>query len=260
MDRLPTMYEQFKTLAGVDISTERMEVGPTAHYSMGGVAVDAKCRTKVSGLIAVGEVMSQIHGANRLGGNSLLDTMVFGKIAGAEAATLAKERSEIETPTEMNLKNRSDLGLFIVDDPINLRDKMQEIMVLNAGIVRNRTKLEEGLAKILELKNIYYKGQGVSIDSKNPDYESLNSLWQVKSSLFVCETIIRSALNRQESRGAHFRADFPKIDDVNWKVNIFCRKNGEQIELYKRNVKEVSGSLAKFLKEHTKAEHQREFE
>jgi succinate dehydrogenase / fumarate reductase flavoprotein subunit len=260
MDRLPTMYEQFKTLAGVDISTERMEVGPTAHYSMGGVAVDAKCRTKVSGLIAVGEVMSQIHGANRLGGNSLLDTMVFGKIAGAEAATLAKERSKIETPTQMNLKNRSDLGLFIVDDPISLRNKMQEIMVLNAGIVKNRTKLEEGLAKILELKNIYYKGQGVSIDSKNPDYESLNSLWQVKSSLFVCETIIRSALNRQESRGAHFRADFPKIDDVNWKVNIFCRKNGEQIELYKRNVKEVSGSLAKFLKEHTKAEHQREFE
>ncbi|MGG6460551.1 MAG: hypothetical protein ACM3JQ_03890 [Candidatus Eiseniibacteriota bacterium] len=186
--------------------------------------------------------------------------MVFGKIAGAEAATLAKEISEIETPMEMNLKNRSDLGLFIVDDPINLRDKMQEIMVLNAGIVKNRTKLEEGLAKILELKNIYYKGQGVSIDSKNPDYESLNSLWQAKSSLFVCETIIRSALYRQESRGAHFRADFPRIDDVNWKVNIFCRKNGEQIELRKQNVKEVSGSLAKFLKEHSKAEHQREFE
>jgi succinate dehydrogenase/fumarate reductase flavoprotein subunit len=160
----------------------------------------------------------------------------------------------------MNSKNRSDLGLFIVDDPTKLRDKMQEIMVLNAGIVKNRTKLEEGLAKILELRNIYYKGQSVSIDSKNLDYENLNLLWQVKSSLIVCETIIRCALNRQESRGAHFRADFPKIDDENWKVNIFCRKNGEQIELYKQYVKEVAGSLAKFLKEHTKAEHQREFE
>src|SRR5215208_406112 len=90
LDRLPTMYEQFKNIAGIDISEEKMEVGPTAHYSMGGVVVDIKCRTKIRGLFAVGEVISQIHGANRLGGNSLLDTLVFGKIAGCEAAKLAK--------------------------------------------------------------------------------------------------------------------------------------------------------------------------
>ena len=94
MDRLPTMYEQFKNIDGIDISKEKMEVGPTAHYSMGGVVVDMNCRTKIRGLFAVGEVISQIHGANRLGGNSLLDTVVFGKIAGAEAARFANEVRE----------------------------------------------------------------------------------------------------------------------------------------------------------------------
>ena len=94
LDRLPTMYEQFKNIAGIDISKEKMEVGPTAHYSMGGVVVDIKCRTKIRGLFAVGEVISQIHGANRLGGNNLLDTIVFGKIVGSEAARLAKEVGE----------------------------------------------------------------------------------------------------------------------------------------------------------------------
>ena len=94
MDRLPTMYEQFKNIDGIDISKEKMEVGPTAHYSMGGVVVDINCKTNIRGLFAVGEVISQIHGANRLGGNSLLDTVVFGKIAGGEAAKLAKEVGE----------------------------------------------------------------------------------------------------------------------------------------------------------------------
>ena len=88
------MYEQFKNIDGIDISKEKMEVGPTAHYSMGGISVDINCRTKVKGLFAVGEVISQIHGANRLGGNSLLDTVVFGKIAGREATKLAKEVGE----------------------------------------------------------------------------------------------------------------------------------------------------------------------
>ena len=91
LDRLPTMYKQFKDISGVDISKEKMEVGPTAHYSMGGLSVDINCKTKVEGLFAAGEVISQIHGANRLGGNSLLDTLVFGKIAGREASIFAKQ-------------------------------------------------------------------------------------------------------------------------------------------------------------------------
>ena len=93
------MYKQFKDIAGVDISQEKMEVGPTAHYSMGGLLVDINCKTKVEGLFAAGEVISQIHGANRLGGNSLLDTLVFGKIAGKEASIFAKQ---LQTPQEDN--------------------------------------------------------------------------------------------------------------------------------------------------------------
>ena len=94
LDRLPTMYEQFRDLAGIDISKQKMEVAPTAHYSMGGVVVDLNCRTKIRNLFAVGEVISQIHGANRLGGNSLLDTVVFGKIAGSHAGEISKGKRE----------------------------------------------------------------------------------------------------------------------------------------------------------------------
>src|ERR687898_160403 len=128
LDRLPTMYEQFKNIDGIDISKEKMEVGPTAHYSMGGVVVDIKCRTKIKGLFAVGEVISQIHGANRLGGNSLLDTIVFGKIAGDHAARLAKEVRERQNTEpsllEPNVNNNNnqkefgDDGIFIVKEPI----------------------------------------------------------------------------------------------------------------------------------------------
>jgi succinate dehydrogenase / fumarate reductase flavoprotein subunit len=148
LDRLPTMYEQFKKIDGIDISKEKMEVGPTAHYSMGGVVVDIKCRTtKIRGLFAVGEVISQIHGANRLGGNSLLDTIVFGKIAGDEAAKLAKEvEGDMEKtgrPSSLQLnvdninqKEFDDDGVFIVKEPIRFRDEIQELMKQNAGIRR----------------------------------------------------------------------------------------------------------------------------
>ena len=131
LDRLPTMYEQFNNIAGIDISKEKMEVGPTAHYSMGGVVVDIKCRaTKIKGLFAVGEVISLIHGANRLGGNSLLDTVVFGKIAGGEAARVAIEVrekiNEAEEPSMLglNVDNRKEFeddGIFTVKEPIKFR-------------------------------------------------------------------------------------------------------------------------------------------
>jgi succinate dehydrogenase / fumarate reductase, flavoprotein subunit len=152
LDRLPTMYEQFKNIAGIDISKEKMEVGPTAHYSMGGVVVDIKCRTKIRGLLAVGEAKSQIHGANRLGGNSLLDTVVFGKIAGGQAARLAKEQGEREKTGPSSLVRRKvnnsqekefDDGLFIVKEPIKFRNEIQELMKQNAGIIREGTRLQD---------------------------------------------------------------------------------------------------------------------
>jgi succinate dehydrogenase/fumarate reductase flavoprotein subunit len=273
LDRLPTMYEQFKNIAGIDISEEKMEVGPTAHYSMGGVVVDIKCRTKIRGLFAVGEVISQIHGANRLGGNSLLDTVVFGKIVGGEAARLAKELAEIKktagpsSQLQLNVNNQKefedDHGIFIVKEPIKFRNEIQELMKQNAGIIREEIKLQNGLKRILELKNEFYSKDNILKEFKLDDDgngENVVLTWEIKSSLVVCEAIIRSALMRQESRGAHYRSDFPNLDDEKWKVNIYCRKEGSEMVLFKQNVKEIKGPLADLLQAHIKPEHHREFE
>jgi succinate dehydrogenase/fumarate reductase flavoprotein subunit len=264
LDRLPTMYEQFKNIDGIDISKEKMEVGPTAHYSMGGILVDINCRTKVRGLFAVGELISQIHGANRLGGNSLLDTVIFGKIAGREAATLAKEvgvRRKIETSllgSTIDSQKVFEDGIFIVKEPITFRDELQELMKFNAGIIRDQTKLQNGLKGILELSRKFYSKDNILKEFKID--EDVVLTMEVKSSLVVCEAIIRSALMRQESRGAHYRSDFPNLDDEKWKVNIYCRKEGSDMVLFKENVKEIKGPLADLLNIHVKAEHHREFE
>ncbi|TLX88028.1 MAG: FAD-dependent oxidoreductase [Thaumarchaeota archaeon] len=288
-ERLTTMYEQFQKLDGIDISKEKMEVGPTAHYSMGGVVVDINCRTTVKGLFAVGEVISQIHGANRLGGNSLLDTIVFGKIAGGEAAKFAKQgitentkKTEAASQLKSNVYNqKKELddnnddyygGIFVVKQPINFRNEIQELMKQNAGIVREQTRLQNGLKRILDMKDEFYsdkdniKIKEFEIDDYN-NCEDLVLSWQVKSSLIACEAIIRSALIRQESRGAHYRSDFPKLDDEKWKINIYCRKvekgasaAAAKMVLFKDSVKEIKGPLADFLKSHAKAAHHRTFE
>ncbi|MFL6403012.1 MAG: FAD-dependent oxidoreductase [Nitrososphaeraceae archaeon] len=287
-ERLTTMYEQFQQLDGIDISKEKMEVGPTAHYSMGGVVVDINCRTNVNGLFAVGEVISQIHGANRLGGNSLLDTVVFGKIAGDEAAKLALQERKVniektkEAPSQLksslvNHKNRFDdddnyEGIFVVEEPMKFRNELQKLMMQNAGIVREQTRLQDGLKRILELKNEFYSNKHninlkeSSIADGNDNIENIVLTLQVKSSLIACEAIIRSALMREESRGAHYRSDFPRLDDERWKVNIYCTKRENRIPevaemtLFKQNVKEISGPLVDFLKSHVKAAHHRTFE
>ena len=215
LDRLPTMYEQFKNLDGIDISKEKMEVAPTAHYSMGGVVVDIKCSTKIRGLFAVGEAISQIHGANRLGGNSLLDTVVFGKIAGGEAARLAKDVGELKKTEpslpgpNVNNQKEFDDGIFIIKEPITFRNEIQELMKQTAGIIREETKLQNGLKRILELKKEFYSKDNILKEFKIDD-ENVVLTWEVKSSLVVCEAIIRGALMRQESRGAHYRSDFPE--------------------------------------------------
>ncbi len=271
LDRLPTMYKQFKDIDGIDISKEKMEVGPTAHYSMGGVVTDIKCRTKIEGLFAVGEVISQIHGANRLGGNSLLDTVVFGKIAGNEAAKVIKEEREkgkgkIREPSslqvDVNSRNRFEDEIFVVKNPVKFRDEIQELMNQNAGIIREETKLKNGLKRILSLKKEFYSKDSIinKVKIGENDAENVVLTWQVKSSLVVCEAIIRSALMRQESRGAHYRSDFPKLDEVKWNCNIYCSRTGGEMVLFKQNVKEIKEPIKGLLKAHVKPEHQREFE
>jgi succinate dehydrogenase / fumarate reductase, flavoprotein subunit len=242
-----------------------MEIAPTAHYSMGGVKVDDKGGTKIKGLFAVGEVAGQVHGANRLGGNSLLGTVVFGKIAGREAARRAKEGGRRTnqrkiTPTksllEVSANKEKGLGdeLFAAKHPIEFRNEIQELMQENAGIVREATKLQKGLKRILKLKKKFYSKDNIILKKFKID-ESVVRTWEVKSALVVCEAVVKSALMRQESRGAHYRSDFLMADDKKWKVNIHCRKQGREMAFFTRQVKEVTGTLKDSLKAPVEAEH-----
>src|SRR3712207_2674154 len=159
------MYDQFKRIAGVDIAKEKMEVAPTSHYSMGGVKVDLKCQTSVKGLFAIGEVAGQVHGANRLGGNSLLGTLVFGKIAGREAATMVAREKKKRTINGKSASSSSILGitynnkdktlvstLFAVKQPNRIHNQIQQVMQQNAGIIREASKLRKGIKKISHLQ------------------------------------------------------------------------------------------------------------
>lgn len=275
LDRLPTMYEQFKSINGIDISKEKMEVGPTAHYSMGGIVVDTKCRTKFKGLFAAGEAISQIHGANRLGGNSLLDTMVFGKIAGSEAARLAKEITDNTSPKISSLSPTLRLNeniskefkdeIFMVKEPLVFRNKIQDLMEQYVGIIRDNARLQKGLKQLLELNEAFYSEDNIltdfQIDDGKYNIENIILTLEVKSSLIVCEAIIRSALMRQESRGAHFRSDFPNTDNEKWMRNIYCKRNKEsEMLLYTGEVKVIEGPLKELLKSYSTPEHHREFE
>ena len=222
----------------------------------------------------------------------MLDTVVFGKIAGHEAAKLAMQERKVNTektkeaPSQLksslvNQKNRYDddddnyEGIFVIEEPMKFRSEIQKLMMQNAGIVREETRLQDGLKRILELKNEFYSNKHNVINLKessiadgngNDKIENIVLSLQVKSSLIACEAIIRSALMREESRGAHYRSDFPKLDGERWKVNIYCTKRGNrmpellEMRLFKDNVKEISGPLADFLKSHVKAAHHRTFE
>ena len=153
--------------------------------------------------------------------------------------------------------------MFIVKEPNKFRDEIQELMKQNAGIVREETNLKKGLKRILEFKNEFYSKDKIlkefNIDVNNDENIVVSS--QVsESSLVACEAIIRCALIREESRGAHYRSDFPKLDDEKWKINIYCRKEGTEMTSFKEQVKEIKGPLADFINTHIQAEHHREFE
>ena len=261
LERLPTMYDQFKSIAGIDISRQKMEVAPTAHYSMGGVVVDSKCQTSVKGLFAIGEIVGQVHGANRLGGNSLLGTVVFGKIAGGESASIVKaekkktikRRTSAEPQIADYKVKKLASTLFVVEEAEIIRRQVQQVMEENAGIVRDGRKLLKGRKQILELKKEFYSKNHRAKDPKN--YRKLVGTWEAKSALLVSEAIIKSAIMRQESRGAHYRSDFPDSDDKRWKVNIYCTKKGEHMVLTRRRTKRMEKSVKDLLQVHTKAEH-----
>jgi succinate dehydrogenase / fumarate reductase flavoprotein subunit len=249
--KLPSMYHQFRELADVDITKGPMEVGPTCHYMMGGVRVDAEtAQTTVPGLYAAGEVAAGLHGANRLGGNSLSDLLVFGRRAGLSAAEHAG-RAAAASPDAAQIEDavREMLAFFEPaegESPYavhrDLADSMQDLV----GIFRNEEDLKRGLGKIQELSE---RASRVRVEGSrlfNPGWHLARDL---KSMLTVTEAVARSALVRKESRGAHSRTDFPKTDPEWGRRNNVARRRDDAMEVTQRPIPEPPPDLAALLSE-----------
>jgi succinate dehydrogenase / fumarate reductase, flavoprotein subunit len=228
--RLPSMYHQFMELAGVDITAVPMEVGPTCHYMMGGVRVDPETQAAtVPGLFAIGEVSGGMHGANRLGGNSLSDLIVFGRRAGIGAADFAEARTGTPTVDATEIAAVIDeafapFGREGGDNPYDIQHELQETMQSLVGIIRTGPELEEALAKLEEYKervaNLSVKGGR----SYNPGW---NLATDLPSMVTTSIAVAQGALNRKESRGGHTREDYPGPDPEMGKVNFVQRQTVE---------------------------------
>ncbi len=227
--KLPSMYHQFKELAGVDITKEAMEVGPTTHYIMGGVRVDADTQmTSVPGLFAAGECAAGLHGANRLGGNSLSDLLVFGKRAGEFAANYAKgiEPSPINTNEVEEIAARA-LAPFEKKsgkNPFQIQEDLQEMMQDLVGIARTGKELEEALTSIHHLQK---QANEVGCEGNRGFNPGWHTALELTHMLTVAEAIAKAALERKESRGGHYREDFPLKNAELGSVNISIKKNNQ---------------------------------
>jgi succinate dehydrogenase / fumarate reductase flavoprotein subunit len=230
--KLPSMYHQFMQLAGIDITKVPMEVGPTTHYVMGGVRVDGTTQmSTVPGLFACGEVAAGLHGANRLGGNSLSDLLVFGRRAGEFAAKYARE-SKLPAVREQDAAAavQSALAPFergqSAEGAYQIQYELEETMQENVGIVRREEEMRRALAKVGELKTRAARVGVVGNREFNPGWHTALDLTHL---LTVAEAITRCALERRESRGGHFRDDFPDKSPEYGSFNFVITKgaNGE---------------------------------
>jgi len=223
--KLPSMYHQFKQLAGIDITKESMEVGPTTHYVMGGVRVDPDTQmSSVPGLFAAGECAGGLHGANRLGGNSLSDLLVFGKRAGEHAAVFAKEHDVgvVNTDQVGEIAQRA-LQPFSRDGegPYAIQQDLQVMMQGLVGIVRQDTEIQRALDGLVQLND---RANQVGVIGHREYNTGWHTALDLRNLLTVSEAVARAAIMRQESRGAHFREDYLAKDDAWGKQNIIIRK------------------------------------
>ncbi|MCS5658934.1 MAG: fumarate reductase/succinate dehydrogenase flavoprotein subunit, partial [Dehalococcoidia bacterium] len=222
--KLPSMYHQFRELATLDITKEPMEVGPTTHYMMGGIKVEADtAASTVPGLYAAGEAAAGMHGANRLGGNSLSDLLVFGKIAGQCAANFAQENSKVSPhgkEIEKSIENTLEPFEAGDENPYQIHQELQEIMESHAGIVRTGEQLEKGIRKLEELEKRLPKMHAKGKRKYNPGWHLCLDLHNM---IITSLALSRAALERTESRGAHTRLDYPDYDDELGKVNMIVR-------------------------------------
>lgn len=231
--KLPSMYHQFKELADIDITEEPMEVGPTTHYVMGGVRVDAYSQmTDVPGLFAAGECAAGLHGANRLGGNSLSDLLVFGKRAGEYAARFAQENSAGEIPRDHTARvARTALEPFdrgvdtdSAENPFEIQQDLQKMMQDQVGIVRNEHDIQAAVERIGRL---WERAERVAVSGNREYNPGWHTALDLRNLLTYSEAIARSALARKESRGAHTRLDYPDKDEKLGKLSVVIRKNSD---------------------------------
>ncbi|MFI6060492.1 fumarate reductase/succinate dehydrogenase flavoprotein subunit [Streptomyces sp. NPDC051286] len=259
--RLPSMYHQFKELADVDITAEAMEVGPTCHYVMGGIAVDSDTAATVAvpGLFAAGEVAGGMHGSNRLGGNSLSDLLVFGRRAGLHAAEYASgigdqpgvDEAQIDAAAAEALRPFSagepDAAGGPAENPYTLHQELQQTMNDLVGIIRRAPEMEQALENLAKLR-IRARRAGVE------GHRQFNPGWHLaldlRNMLLVSECIARAALERTESRGGHTREDCPTMERSWRPVNLLCRPTddgalplGGRIELVRKTTEPIRPDL-----------------
>ena len=252
--KLPSMYHQFKELANVDITAQPMEVGPTCHYTMGGVRVDADSQeTGVPGLFAAGEVAGGMHGANRLGGNSLSDLIVFGKRAGEFAAQHAAERSAASSFDDNEVEHQAKkmlapFGREQGENPYTVHNDLRNMMQEKVGIVRTEDDLVSALEDIGRLRE---RAATVKIGGNigfNPGWHLALDL---ENMLDISEAVTRSALLREESRGAHTREDFPETDDETWGQQnlVTTQEESGEIAVRAEPLPEMPDELKELIKE-----------
>ena len=250
--KLPSMYHQFKQLADIDITSEPMEIGPTTHYTMGGIRVDADTQmTNVPGLFAAGECAAGLHGANRLGGNSLSDLLVFGKRAGEYAANFAKQNAVgAVNPDELKSLEKRALRPFENDaseNPYAVQHALQDMMQEQVGIVRTEQEMVQALGGIQELA----KRSTLASAGGNREY---NAGWHtaidLHNLLTVAEMVTRAAIERKESRGAHFRDDFPAKDNQFATFNILIKKGvAGEMQISRESIPPMRDELKQIIQE-----------
>ena len=257
--KLPSMYHQFRELAGIDITAEPMEVGPTTHYVMGGVRVDGETQmSRVPGLFAAGECAGGLHGANRLGGNSLSDLLVFGKRAGQYAAAYASEnpRGDHASAEGEQSESASAEALAPFDDPAGgaeavnpyaIQSELQDLMQDRVGIVRNQERLESGLEGVLALRE---RSAGVRVDGNRSWNPGWHTALDLPNLLLVSEAVARTAALRKESRGAHFREDHPGKDDHWGRTTLVARRGADGgMEIVEEPVTEPRAELRQIIED-----------
>jgi succinate dehydrogenase / fumarate reductase flavoprotein subunit len=251
--KLPSMYHQFKQLADIDITKEPMEVGPTTHYMMGGISVDGDSQmSTLPGLFAAGEVAAGLHGANRLGGNSLSDLLVFGKRAGEYAAKFAKENTQAAVE-EAQVQRTAAKALEpfergpAAENPYSIQHELQEKMQDLVGIVRVEAEMEQALEVVAGLR---VRAEHAGIAGHRQYNNGWHTAMDLDQLLTVSEAITRAALLRKESRGAQFREDFPNKDPEWGKSNIVVRRTPEgEMRVERRPIVPVPPELQEIIEE-----------